>query len=231
MQFEISDEAAITLTGEFYEALSDGYPVDAALAEARRAIFEEENELEWATPVLYMRSPDGVIFDVREPVLGTAERERAEEEAEVAREARERRGAEETTARQPLAPPAQGGQTPDVEARFGVSEIVSVEYHGLSHIAFSPDGRLLAAAGAGKSAPVWALPSGQEVERVSFQTRSQMVGHEVVAFSPDARYLATVGKAARMWEIPRGLEALRVEDVTGLLTDWSLTFSPSGATS
>jgi len=64
MQFEITDEAAITLAHEFYAALADGYPVDGALAEARKAIFGQENDVEWGTPVLYMRSPDGHIFDV-----------------------------------------------------------------------------------------------------------------------------------------------------------------------
>jgi hypothetical protein len=67
MQFEITDEAAITLAHEFYAAVADGYPVDAALAEARKAIFAQGNGVEWGTPVLYLRSPDGRIFDV-EPV-------------------------------------------------------------------------------------------------------------------------------------------------------------------
>jgi hypothetical protein len=65
MQFEITDEAAIALAHEFYAALADGYPVDGALAEARKAIFGQENDVEWGTPVLYMRSPDGHIFDVK----------------------------------------------------------------------------------------------------------------------------------------------------------------------
>ena len=64
MQSEISDEAARTLAAEFYAALADGYPVDAALTEARMAIFLEGNEREWGTPVLYMRAPDGRIFDL-----------------------------------------------------------------------------------------------------------------------------------------------------------------------
>jgi len=64
MQFEITDQAAITLAHEFYAALADGYPVDGALAEARKAIFGQENDVEWGTPVLYMRSPDGCIFKV-----------------------------------------------------------------------------------------------------------------------------------------------------------------------
>ena len=64
MQFEVSDEAARTLAESFYEALVDGLPVDAALTEARRAVFFMPNWTEWATPVLFMRSPDGQIFDV-----------------------------------------------------------------------------------------------------------------------------------------------------------------------
>ncbi len=64
MQFRITDIAAITLAREFYAALADGYPVDAALTEARKSIKTHGNELEWGTPVLFMRSPNGQIFDV-----------------------------------------------------------------------------------------------------------------------------------------------------------------------
>ena len=64
MQFEITDRAAIVFGGEFYAALADGYPVDSALAEARKAIFADQNDVEWGTPVLFMRVADGRIFDV-----------------------------------------------------------------------------------------------------------------------------------------------------------------------
>jgi hypothetical protein len=64
MQFEITDEAAITFANQFYGAVADGDPVDAALAEARKAISKKGNEVEWGSPVLYMRSPDGCIFDI-----------------------------------------------------------------------------------------------------------------------------------------------------------------------
>ena len=57
MQLEITDRAAITFACELYAALADGYAIDAALAEARKAIFADENEVEWATPVLFMRVP------------------------------------------------------------------------------------------------------------------------------------------------------------------------------
>ena len=66
MQFPVTDEAAITFSNEFYSTLADGYPVDAALTEARRAVFAQGNEVEWGTPVLYLRAPDGCIFNVEQ---------------------------------------------------------------------------------------------------------------------------------------------------------------------
>jgi hypothetical protein len=69
MQFEITDEAAIKFASEFYLAIADGYPVDAAVGEGRKAIFSANNDLEWATPVLYMRAEDGRIFDVTAPPI------------------------------------------------------------------------------------------------------------------------------------------------------------------
>ena len=66
MQFSISDPAAISFAGEFYSALANGFPVDAAVAEARKAIFSEISDVEWGTPVLFMRTADGVLFEVAE---------------------------------------------------------------------------------------------------------------------------------------------------------------------
>ena len=64
MQFEITDDAAVVFAQTLYEAIADGYPLDAATAQARMAIRNDGNPVEWATPVLYLRSPDGRIFDV-----------------------------------------------------------------------------------------------------------------------------------------------------------------------
>ncbi len=47
MQFEITDNAAITFAEEFYSAIADGYPIDSALGEARTAIFAQGNDIEW----------------------------------------------------------------------------------------------------------------------------------------------------------------------------------------
>lgn len=85
MQFRITDQASITLAHEFYGALADGYPVDAALTEARKAIKTQGNNLEWGTPVLYMRSPDGQVFDVAQLPASVPSRARTrvnEQEAE-----------------------------------------------------------------------------------------------------------------------------------------------------
>jgi pyruvate/2-oxoglutarate dehydrogenase complex dihydrolipoamide acyltransferase (E2) component len=63
MQYQITDEAAIEFSRAFYEALADGWPVDAAVTDARVAV-SMDSMLEWGTPVLYMRSPDGRLFDI-----------------------------------------------------------------------------------------------------------------------------------------------------------------------
>jgi len=78
MQFEISDTAAITFSQSFYQAIADGLPVDVATVEARRAMFAEGNEIEWATPVLYLRATDGRVF-IRG--RGSAAERQAKEEA------------------------------------------------------------------------------------------------------------------------------------------------------
>ena len=70
MQFEITDRAAILFAGQFYKALARGYAVDAALAWARLAIFADQNDIEWGTPVLIMRAANGRIFDVPKPLEG-----------------------------------------------------------------------------------------------------------------------------------------------------------------
>jgi formylglycine-generating enzyme required for sulfatase activity len=69
MQDEISDGAAIEFSRTFYEALADGLPVDAAVAEVRKAIsLAVPDAVEWAAPALFMRAPDGVILAVQEVI-------------------------------------------------------------------------------------------------------------------------------------------------------------------
>jgi CHAT domain-containing protein len=63
MQYEITDRAAIEFSRSFYDAVADRLPIDAAVAEARTAV-KMGSALEWGTPVLYLRSGDGLIFNI-----------------------------------------------------------------------------------------------------------------------------------------------------------------------
>src|SRR6476646_1471040 len=63
MQFEISDRAAIVFAEELYTNLiSRRDPIDASVAEARKAIYSDVDKVEWATPVLFVRDPDSELF-------------------------------------------------------------------------------------------------------------------------------------------------------------------------
>ena len=116
MQFEITDDAAITFAREFYGAIADRYPLEAALAEARGAIRDEGNLTEWGTPVLYSRAPDGRLFGVTGPAREEAERLAREEQAgeETERLAREEQAGEET---ERLAREEQAGEETERLAR------------------------------------------------------------------------------------------------------------------
>ncbi len=109
MQYEITDEAAIEFSRDFYEAISDGLPVDAAVAEARTAV-STKSALEWGTPVLYMRSPDGGIFDMRRA-------EGCRTNAPKRREEQEDPAPGRTTEHPPLAPPPPGSQPGERERK------------------------------------------------------------------------------------------------------------------
>jgi hypothetical protein len=64
MQFKINDSAAVEFAREFYAHLADGAPVDAAVTEARIHMdVGIANTVEWGSPVLYMQSPDGALFN------------------------------------------------------------------------------------------------------------------------------------------------------------------------
>jgi len=67
MQTSVPDDVAIAFAGGFYNALRDGWPVDAALVEGRKAIVNavghDPDKADWVYPVLYMRAPDGRLFE------------------------------------------------------------------------------------------------------------------------------------------------------------------------
>lgn len=75
MQFEITNEAAVAFAHELYAAVAEGHSIESALAEARMIIFLQGNDVEWGTPVLYMATRDGKIFDLEESEGGPDGRE------------------------------------------------------------------------------------------------------------------------------------------------------------
>lgn len=68
MQYPISDDAALVFAKEFYLKLCSGWSrgqVDTAVSHARNRIHMDVKEpMAFATPVLFMRSPTGIIFDL-----------------------------------------------------------------------------------------------------------------------------------------------------------------------
>jgi len=63
MHRPISDRAAIGFSTAFYRHLAKGDSIDVALTEGRQAIHSAKPEsFEWATPVLFLRMPEGNVF-------------------------------------------------------------------------------------------------------------------------------------------------------------------------
>lgn len=65
MQFNITDKAALEFSRLFYDSLARSNPVDVAVTNARAGVsIALPNSIEWATPMLHMRAPDGRLFTV-----------------------------------------------------------------------------------------------------------------------------------------------------------------------
>ena len=65
MQYEVSNSTAVRFALRFYQGLAEGYPVDWAAQNGRRAIAlaTQYKSRDFATPVLFMRVADGYLFN------------------------------------------------------------------------------------------------------------------------------------------------------------------------
>lgn len=69
MSGPVSDLAAVAFSRTFYQRLAAGDPIEAAVTEGRLAIQRAEpGEGAWATPALFLRSPDGSLFAPRSTI-------------------------------------------------------------------------------------------------------------------------------------------------------------------
>jgi tetratricopeptide (TPR) repeat protein len=71
MRSSISDPAAIAFSETFYQRLTSGDPVDAAIAEGRQAIYAATDSAareshEWGAPALFMRTTAGELFPTKD---------------------------------------------------------------------------------------------------------------------------------------------------------------------
>jgi CHAT domain/WD domain, G-beta repeat len=210
MQFEITDPAAIAFTGELYAAVADGYPLDAALSQARQAIYTDVSEVEWATPVLYLRAPDGRIFDVTPTPVAASSVDLGESTAAPAVEAPTRTtpaepavaaGTGEPAPTPPRPPPASGWSSERLRTFEHPTKWGLLGRTVVFGVAFSPDGRRLATASQDKTARIWDTTNGNQLHELA---HANMV--RGVAFSPDGRWLATASsdKNARIWDTTNG---------------------------
>ena len=63
-QFTVKDVCAIAFSRQFYQSLAGGMSVERALCAGRIAAYNADKEgRDWGNPVLYLRAPDGQLFE------------------------------------------------------------------------------------------------------------------------------------------------------------------------
>lgn len=67
MQFEVPDKTSLLFARQLYTSLVLGKPLDEAVTEMRRAAYiDTEDMVFWGIPVLFMRAPNGIIWQADE---------------------------------------------------------------------------------------------------------------------------------------------------------------------
>jgi len=218
MQYEITDQAAIVFSRAFYEAIADGMPVDAAVSDARKAIsIGIDNSFEWGTPVLYMRSPDGVLFDlVQSPSLSQMEIP-SSPQTDTSKEENAPSSAPPTPVTREAAPidQVQSSRTVTISKTNEFKLIRTLEVGGFGanfvrSVAVSPDGQTLVSTQNDRTIKVWNLHTGELLRTLRGHSTAMFTYIPTIAISPDGQTIASGSddKTIKVWNLHTG-ELLR----------------------
>jgi len=221
MQEEITDLAAIECTRAFYAALAHGLPIDEAVAEARTAISVGiPDTLEWGTPVLYLRAPDGRLFyQAKKGLKQQAKRTRVE--------------SAHTMFPEPFAPQMHQEPTPvQVPSPLSYPTVkvgtTLFTYRGhdstVNTVAWSPDSTHLASAGLDQNVQICDAATGHKIH--TYYGHAHYVS--AVVWSPDGMRIASGSwdTTVQVWKAATGDHLLTYRGHAECVS--SVAWSPDG---
>jgi WD40 repeat protein len=110
---------------------------------------------------------------------------------------------------------------PGAVGRLGTARL---RHMGVTSVAYSPDGKLLASGGNDRTVRLWEVPTGKEVQRL--EGHGDRVGS--VVFAPDGKSLASASNdgTVRIWDVATGNELKML--MAGKNFIRAIAFSPDG---
>jgi WD40 repeat protein len=133
---------------------------------------------------------------------------------------------------EPIVAMAQGGNTRlwDTGSGKPLRPIATSTFHGVTCLAFSRDGRVLATAGAEPFVTLWEVATGRQIT-------NYLLGHTGIlrslAYSPDGRTLASASQDGTviLWDVADPARpSIRLKLAGNAGAVWAVAYSPDGTT-